>query len=226
MVYVVGNRSYINRDGKISDPFYHDGGYIDLDKTCIQFIYRVYYDGELVCWGYVNAEDKTAPEIYCPDDKHYGQRSSVVYEIVGDLGENDDVADADDYNSGGYDYQFDPTIQTCFRTTSIAGFPTLDLLGNARYFDLHEFRVSATGIYTFVLNTQDVAEPFDYSGLGVIYQGFKDLPDINDGVAPFDPYQPCVDIIAFADYTFAPGPWSGLGEYLNLLGNINGWSIF
>lgn len=61
VVYVVGNRSYINRDGVISDPFYHDGGYIDLDKTCIQFIYRVYYDGDLVCWGYVNAEDKTAP---------------------------------------------------------------------------------------------------------------------------------------------------------------------
>ncbi|MBK7869460.1 MAG: DUF11 domain-containing protein [Saprospiraceae bacterium] len=142
-VRIINGRSYVNEAGKIP-----------ADWGCGRYIYRVYVKnedgscGELVCWGYVNAEDKTAPEIYCPDDKHYGQRSSVVYEIVGDLGENDDVADADDYNGGGYDYQFDPTIQTCFRTTSIAGFPTLDLLGNARYFDLHEFRVSATGIYT------------------------------------------------------------------------------
>ncbi|MDX1943683.1 MAG: SdrD B-like domain-containing protein, partial [Saprospiraceae bacterium] len=94
VVYVEGNRSYINEDGHISDPFiYHQNGGTyekNLDKACIQYIYRVYHEGDLVCWGYVNAEDKSAPIFeYCPSDKFYGQRSSVVYEIVGELGDND-----------------------------------------------------------------------------------------------------------------------------------------
>ncbi|MDX1939298.1 MAG: hypothetical protein SFU99_02035, partial [Saprospiraceae bacterium] len=80
VVYVEGNRSYINEDGHISDPFiYHQNGGTyekNLDKACIQYIYRVYYEGDLVCWGYVNAEDKSAPIFeYCPSDKFYGQRS-------------------------------------------------------------------------------------------------------------------------------------------------------
>ncbi|MDX1939225.1 MAG: hypothetical protein SFU99_01660, partial [Saprospiraceae bacterium] len=81
VVYIEGNRSYINEDGHISsDPFFYhqNGGTYEkyIDKACIQYIYRVYYEGDLVCWGYVNAEDKSAPIFeYCPSDKFYGQRS-------------------------------------------------------------------------------------------------------------------------------------------------------
>ncbi|MDX1941929.1 MAG: right-handed parallel beta-helix repeat-containing protein, partial [Saprospiraceae bacterium] len=100
-VLVVGERSYINYEGEINEPFVYDNEN-DEGKTlngyggCGRYIYRVYVKnddgscGDIVCWGYVNAEDKSAPIFeYCPSDKFYGQRSSVVYEIVGELGDND-----------------------------------------------------------------------------------------------------------------------------------------
>ncbi|NJL55571.1 hypothetical protein HC928_10525, partial [bacterium] len=218
VVHVINGRSYVREDGIIPSEW-----------GCGRYIYRVYGKdangncdlSNIICWGYVNAEDKTAPRFeYCPEEHaREGQRSTRVYSIEGHLGDNTAFGDADNFNDGAYDQVFDPTIQTCFRTTSIFGAPVLDVLGKYRYFDLHEFRVERAGIYTFLLGTE-----FDYSGLAAIYAGAKD--NRANTRAPFDPYQPCSDIIAFGDYTFAPGPWSGLGEYLNFIGNLNGWSVF
>jgi hypothetical protein len=179
-------------------------GLIPSDWSCGQYIYRVYRNNDrrtIVCWGYVNAEDKTEPRIECPSDKFYGAADGTVYTFEGTL-DGPDV--------------FDPTLQTCFRSTAVAGLPTLDLLGTDRYYDLQEFKVDKSGIYTF-----HIFSDMDYSALAALYAGAKVT-----GSKPFDKYHPCDDIIAFGDYAFAPGPWSGLGDYLNILGNINGWSIF
>ena len=193
VVNVINGRSYTSPED----------GLIPSDWGCGQYIYRVYRTNArqtLVCWGYVNAEDKSAPILECLDEPvTVGIINNSGYVLLGALDGTEGV--------------FDPTTQVCFLSTSIFGFPTL--VPGDRYYDLNEFQVNQSGIYTFYFNGA-------FNGLAAIYAGGKAPGGAN---ADFDPYFPCEDIIGFGDYRFIPNRFSGLGEFFNFLGNLNGWDL-
>jgi hypothetical protein len=193
VVQTLNNRIvYSNSDGVVGNG-------------CGEYIYRVYGKradgscGDLICWGTVKAEDKTAPVIECPDDTDFAWINTTGFVLNGTL------------VPGG---KFDPTIQTCFLSTSFAGFPTLQP-GNRNY-NLDEFQVDRDGIYTFYFSGT-------FNGMAAIYAGAKETGAGNTPL--FDPYFPCEDIVGFGDSRFVPSRFSGLGEFLNFLGNLNGWAL-
>ncbi|MFN7119268.1 MAG: hypothetical protein ACK4TA_20885, partial [Saprospiraceae bacterium] len=62
---------------------------------CGEYVYRVYRKnsdgscGNIICWGNVNAEDKTAPDMECPEDARYGAQVLPVFHIEDELSEDD-----------------------------------------------------------------------------------------------------------------------------------------
>lgn len=153
-----------------------------------------------ICWGHVRVEDKSAPNLVCPKDTEEGIFHTTGFVLKGELKAGDP--------------NFDPSRQTCFLSTSVFGFPSL-IPGNRNY-DLNEFKVDKDGIYTFYFNGA-------FNGLAAMYAGAKATGA--DNAIVFNRYSPCEDIISLGDYRFIPNRFSGLGEFFNFLGNLNGWDI-
>lgn len=110
-----------------------NGNIVDGDG---QFIYDISgpdVPGFENCWGYVTAEDKTAPVISCPDDTGEAIFSTAVQKIQGALTTTDAQLELADYS--------------CFLD---AAGPT----AGSHYYDIIEFQVSQDDIYTIYLNTE------------------------------------------------------------------------
>ncbi|HMO39406.1 MAG TPA: SdrD B-like domain-containing protein, partial [Saprospiraceae bacterium] len=83
VVHVINGRAFVNEEGRIT-------------WGCGRYIYRVYGKdangncnlNEMICWGYVNAEDKQAPKFDCDDRvRETGIRITRVFRIDGELGD-------------------------------------------------------------------------------------------------------------------------------------------
>jgi hypothetical protein len=121
-----------------------NGNIVDGDG---QFVYDISgpdVSGFGNCWGYITAEDKTAPVITCPDDTGEAVFSTSVQKIQGALAATDPQLELADYS--------------CFLD---AAGPTVGL----HFYDIIELEVSQDDIYTIFLNT-------DWgNGFTALYQG-------------------------------------------------------
>ncbi|MCO6479434.1 MAG: hypothetical protein J5I94_22560 [Phaeodactylibacter sp.] len=116
----------------------------------------------LPCWGYVTGEDKTAPDLDCPDDTDEG---TVVLDCFTDNG----TLDANDLS-------MNPTDFSCF----IDGQSGLD--DGTHYYDLLAFQVDRTDYYTILVSD----EFLDANGSPSLEQSAIAL--FQGG---FDPSNPC-----------------------------------
>ncbi|MEQ8703911.1 MAG: T9SS type A sorting domain-containing protein [Phaeodactylibacter sp.] len=109
-----------------------NGNVVDGDGQFIYDISGPNVAGFANCWGYVTAEDKTAPVITCPDDTDEAIFSTSVQKLQGQLTTTDAQLELANYS--------------CF----------LDAVGPTagdHYYDIIEFQVSTDDIYTIYLNT-------------------------------------------------------------------------
>ena len=119
---------------------------------CGEFIYEVSLapgagpiDGFEPCWGFITAEDKTAPAIDCPDNTAVGVITETVHTLSGELDTDDAQLVLNNYS--------------CF----IDGSGTQ--AGN-HYYELTPFQVSEDDFFTFYLD-----HDFGSDGFVAIYQG-------------------------------------------------------
>ena len=100
------------------------------------------------CWGYVNAEDKTAPSLECPDNTNIGTVTREAHVLSGSLDTGDD--------------QLNLTNYSCFIDAS-------GTQAGPHYYELTEFQVSEEDYYTFYLDNA-----FNSDGFVAMYQGSFD----------------------------------------------------
>lgn len=103
------------------------------------------------CWGTLSAEDKTDPEIECPDDTDQAVVNVQVQTVSGELSATDPTVEITEY--------------TCF----LDGGLILPDDGD-HYYDLYTFTVTQDDIFTFDLMTNFVGGSFQI-GISTLYQG-------------------------------------------------------
>lgn len=128
----------------------YNGNIID---GCGEFVYEIRLaDGVdanfTMCWGYITTEDKTDPEIVCPDDTDEAIVQRPVQHLSGSL----DAGDA----------SLNLPFHSCF--LELANPPI-----GAHYYELRTFTVTQTDIYTF-----DMATTWG-DGVAALYAGNFDV---------------------------------------------------
>ena len=100
------------------------------------------------CWGYVNGEDKTAPELECPPSTDQGVLIDEAHILSGELDTDDEQLVLTNYSCFISDPNFFPTA------------------GGNHYYELTPFQVSEEDFFTFYLDHE-----FASDGFIAIYQG-------------------------------------------------------
>ncbi|MCB0593661.1 MAG: T9SS type A sorting domain-containing protein [Phaeodactylibacter sp.] len=142
-----------------------------------QFIYEVTYVGPPLpnfnwqnCWGYITAEDKTAPDLNCPGNTDQGNVVFNCFTTTGTLASSD--------------LNMQPLNFSCF----IDGQAGID--PGVHYYDLIPFQVDRTNYYTILVSDQFVTPAggasAEESAIALFQGGFS-------------PSNPCENIIAFQD---------------------------
>ncbi|MEL7424559.1 MAG: hypothetical protein AAFN81_16320, partial [Bacteroidota bacterium] len=92
---------------------------------------ELYTNDELVfnCWGSITAEDKTPPQLVCPDDTGEAVLLNDMQVISGNLNSDDSPS-------------FDPSVHSCFLETS----PPLE--EGERFYTAQTFNITRSDIFT------------------------------------------------------------------------------
>ncbi|MEL6832789.1 MAG: T9SS type A sorting domain-containing protein [Bacteroidota bacterium] len=108
---------------------------------------ELYTNDELVfnCWGSITAEDKTPPQLVCPDDTGEAVLLNDMQVISGNLNSDDSPS-------------FDPSVHSCFLETS----PPLE--EGERFYTAQTFNITRSDIFTFIAAAS-------YDGIIALYQG-------------------------------------------------------
>ncbi|MCB0549934.1 MAG: HYR domain-containing protein, partial [Phaeodactylibacter sp.] len=107
------------------------------------------------CWGYITAEDKTAPSLACPDDTSQGTLTIGCYTFGGTL------------EAG--DLEMEPLNYSCFID---GGGTTSSIEPGVHYYDLIPFQVDRTDYYT-ILVSDDFGSTIDESAIALFQGGFN-----------------------------------------------------
>ncbi|MCB9293579.1 MAG: hypothetical protein H6559_10730 [Lewinellaceae bacterium] len=143
----------------------------DVDPNAPSFPFFNWED----CWGYINGEDKAAPDVDCPDDTDEGATILDCFTQAGTLEDGD--------------LEMEPLNFSCFID---GGGTTSSLDAGVHYYDLIPFQVDRTDYYT-ILVSDDFGSTIDESAIALFQGGFNPSNPCENIIAFQD--EPIDDII-------------------------------